>query len=305
VNIKQLHYFIAIATEGTFTKASAKLRVAQPALSRQIALLEDELGTALLVRHRRGVGLTDAGAALLDRAKPVLLSLDRIQSEIRDYSAEPTGALRIGCTPTLTSRLVVQPARRILDRFPNVSIQIQESVSHQLCRAVLSDELDAAIVSENLAESFLSAEVLFEEQLWLFGPPNRKTAGTRIALQRVARLPLILARSPQTTRRMLNHVLAAGKLELNVVAESDSIQATREFIIAGVGYTIAPHSALIAEVERGIMSGQPIQKYSIRRSLVRRNDRPISRALQEFRVLLIEEVKDFGRKLPGITVLPE
>jgi len=305
VNTKQLHYFIAIATEGTFTKASAKLRVAQPALSRQIALLEDELGTTLLIRHRRGVGLTDAGAALLDRAKPVLLSLDRIKSEIRDYSTEPTGALRIGCTPTLTSRLVVQPARRILDRFPNVGIQIQESVSHQLCRAVLSDELDAAIVSENLAESFLSAEVLFEEQLWLFGSLNRKATGTRITLQQVARLPLILARSPQTTRRMLDGVLAAGKLELNVVAESDSIQATREFIIAGVGYTIAPYSALIAEVERGIMSGQPIQKYSIRRSLVRRNDRPISRALQEFRLLLIEEVKDFGRKLPGITVSPE
>src|SRR5215471_18776711 len=89
VNIKQLRYFTAVATEGTFTRASVKLRVAQPALSRQIALLESELGTALLIRHRRGIGLTDAGAALLDRARPVLLSLDRVQSEIMDYSAAP------------------------------------------------------------------------------------------------------------------------------------------------------------------------------------------------------------------------
>jgi LysR family nitrogen assimilation transcriptional regulator len=303
VNTKQLHYFITIATEGTFTKASAKLRVAQPALSRQIALLEDELGTTLLVRHRRGVGLTDAGAALLDRAKPVLLSLDRIQSEIRDYSAEPTGALRIGCTPTLTSPLVVQPTRRILERFPNVGIQIQEGVSHQLCRAVLSDELDAAIVSENLAESFLSAEALLEERLWLFGPPSRKRTTASATLQQIARLPLILARSQQTTRRLLDRALSAAKLELHIVAESDSIQATREFIMADVGYTIAPYSALIAEVQRGVMSGQPLQKHSIRRSLVRRNDRPISRALQEFRLLLIEQVRDFSRKQPGITVL--
>ena len=157
VNTKQLRYFITVATEGAFTRASAKLRVAQPALSRQIALLEGELGTPLLIRHRRGVGLTDAGAALLDRVRPVLFSLDCIQSEIMDYSAAPTGPLRIGCTPTLTSRtLVVGPALRILQRFPNVSMQIQEGVSHQLCRAVLSDELDAAIVSENLAE-FLSS----------------------------------------------------------------------------------------------------------------------------------------------------
>ena len=71
----------------------------------------------------------------------------------------------------------------------------------------------------------------------------------------------------------------------------DSIQATREFIMAGVGFTIAPYSALIAEVERGLMSGQPMPKYSIRRTLVRRNDRPISRALGEFRAMLIEETR--------------
>ncbi len=302
MNTKQLRYFIAIAGEGTFTKASAKLRVAQPALSRQIALLEDELGTPLLVRHRRGVGLTDAGEALFDRAKPVLLSLDRIQSEIRDFSAAPTGKLRIGCTPTLTSPLIVRPARRILERFPNVGVQIQEGVSHQLCRAVLSDELDAAIVSENLAESFLAAETLFEEPLWLFGPLNRKTAGTKATLRQIARLPMILARSPQTTRRIVDRELGAAKLKLNVVAESDSIQATREFIMAGVGFTIAPYSALIAEVERGLMSGQAMPKYSIRRTLVRRNDRPISRALGEFRAMLIEETREFGRRLPSVTV---
>jgi DNA-binding transcriptional LysR family regulator len=214
VNTKQLRYFITVATEGSFTRASAKLRVAQPALSRQIALLEGELGAPLLIRHRRGVGLTDAGAALLDRARPVLLSLDCIQSEMMDYSAAPTGPLRIGCTPTLTSRLVVKPALRILERFPNVAMQIQEGVSHQLCRAVLADELDAAIVSENLAESFLAAEALFEEQVWFFGPPSKKAYRRKATLQQISRIPMILARSPQTTRRIIDHALAAAKLKI-------------------------------------------------------------------------------------------
>ncbi|MGA8323583.1 MAG: LysR family transcriptional regulator [Xanthobacteraceae bacterium] len=69
MNAKQLRYFIAVATEGTFTKASSKLRVAQPALSRQIGLLEEELSTPLLIRHRRGVFLTEAGNALMERAR--------------------------------------------------------------------------------------------------------------------------------------------------------------------------------------------------------------------------------------------
>jgi LysR family nitrogen assimilation transcriptional regulator len=302
VNVKQLRYFVSIAAEGTFTKAAAKLHVAQPALSRQISLLEEELGTPLLVRHRRGVGLTDAGAALLERARPVLLAMDRIQSEIGDFSTAPSGTLRIGCTPTLTSRLIVNPLRRIMERFPKVGVQIQEGVSHQLCRAVLSDELDCAIVSENLAETFLAAEALFDEQVWLFGPISKKRPG-KTTLHQIAKLPMILARSPQTTRRVIDQALARARLKLNVVAESDSIQATREFILGGVGHTIAPYSALIGDVERCLMSGRQLQSYSIRRSLVRRNDRPMSRAFQEFRTVLADEIRDFGRHLPGVTVL--
>jgi LysR family transcriptional regulator, nitrogen assimilation regulatory protein len=303
LNSKQLRYFIAIATEGTFTKASSKLRVAQPALSRQMSLLEDELGTPLLVRHRRGVGLTDAGAALLERARPLLLSMDRIQSEIMDYSGAPTGALRVGCTPTLTNRLLVDPVRCILESFPKVNVRIREGVSHELCRAVLSDELDAAIVSENLAESFLAAEALFDEQVWLFGPLNKRIRRAKIDVQELASLPMIMACAPQTTRRLIERLLAQAGLRLNVVAESDSIRATREFLIAGIGHTVAPYSALVQDVESGLISGRPIQDYRIRRSLVRRNDRPASRALHEFKALLAGQVQRFGRGLLGVTVL--
>jgi LysR family nitrogen assimilation transcriptional regulator len=303
VNAKQLRYFIAVATEGTFTKASSKLRVAQPALSRQIALLEEELRTPLLVRHRRGVATTEAGNALLERARALVVSLDRIQSEITDYAAAPTGTLRIGCTPTLTSQLVVGPVRNILQAFPRVAIHIHEGVSHQLCRGVVADEIDAAIVSENLAESFLTAEALFDEQVWLFGPRNRRKSADKTSIARIASLPMIMASAPQTTRRFVDRAAARRGLKLNVIAESDSIQATRELLIAGVGYTLAPYSALIGDVESGLMSGTPVREFWIRRSLVRRNDRPINRALQEFKGLVGNQVRLLGRKLPGIKIL--
>jgi LysR family nitrogen assimilation transcriptional regulator len=303
LNPRQLRYFITIAAEGTFTKASSKLRVAQPALSRQIGLLEEELGTLLLVRHRRGVGLTEAGVALLERARPLLVSMDQIEADIRDYSAAPTGILRIGCTPTLTSRLVVNPVRRILDAFPKVTVQIQEGVSYQLCRAVLSDELDAAIVSENLAESFLTAEALFDEEVWLFGPPTTRKRASPIDIRRIAALPIIMTRAPQTTRRFVDRAIAQAGFQLNMIAESDSIQATREFLISGVGHTVAPCSALSADIDSGLLSGLPIRDFYIRRSLVRRNDRPMSRALQEFKTLLLDQVGSFAKSLSGVTVL--
>ena len=303
MNPRQLRYFIAIANERTFTKAALKLRVAQPALSRQVSLLEEELGTQLFVRHRRGVGLTDAGVALLDRARPLLLSMDRIQAEIMDYSAEPTGILRLGCTPRLTNKLIVDPVRYILEAFPKVSVRIQEGVSHQLCRAVLSDELDAAIVSENLAESFLLAEPLFDEQVWLFSPANKRVRGYRVELSRIAALPMIVACAPQTTRRLLDRELTQKGLKLNVIAESDSIQVTRELILAGIGHTIAPYSALIADVQSGLLSGAPIANHSIRRSLVRRNDRPTNRAFHEFKTRLSMQVKQLGNGVRGVSVI--
>jgi LysR family transcriptional regulator, nitrogen assimilation regulatory protein len=303
LNPKQLRYFITIAGEGTFTKASLKLRIAQPALSRQISLLEEELGTPLLVRHRRGVGLTDAGAALLERARPLLVSMDRMQAEIMDYSAEPTGVLRLGCTPRLTNKLIVGPVRHILETFPKVSVRVQEGVSHQLCRAILSDELDAAIVSENLAESFLSGEPLFDEQVWLFSPADKKVRGAKVELSRIASLPMIVACAPQTTRRLLDRALGQKGLKLNVIAESGSIPMTRELILAGIGHTIAPCSALISDVENGLLSGVPIANYAIRRSLVRRNDRPTSRAFHEFKARLTVQVRQFANDVRGVSII--
>jgi DNA-binding transcriptional LysR family regulator len=302
LNAKQLRYFIAVATEGTFTKASSTLRVAQPALSRQIGLLEEELSTPLLVRHRRGVFLTEAGKALQERARALLVSLDRIQAEITDYSSAPAGTLRIGCTPTLTAPLVVTPVKNILKAFPRVAIHIHEGVSHHLCRGVLSDEIDAAIVSENLAESFLTAEALFDEQVWLFGPPNKRKRTKTTDLSQIAALPMIMASAPQTTRRFVDRITTRQSLKLNIIVESDSIQATRELLIASVGYTLAPHSALISDVESGLISGTPVQGFWIRRSLVRRNDRPISRALRVFHGLLGKQINQLGQKMPGIKV---
>ncbi len=92
-------------------------------------------------------------------------------------------------------------------------------------------------------------------------------------------------------------------MRLRVVAESDSIQTTRDLVPGGAGHTIAPYPALIDQVERSLMSGGPIRDFRIRRSLVRRNDRPVSRAVHECRTQLGEEVRQLARRLPRITVL--
>ena len=100
MNLTQLRYFVAIARNRSLSRAASELHVSQPALTRQIKLLERELDCALLQRHARGVALTDSGRILAERAERQLRDFEQLRSDISDASFAPTGRLRIGCPPS-------------------------------------------------------------------------------------------------------------------------------------------------------------------------------------------------------------
>src|SRR5262249_53423676 len=111
MNLKQLRYFGSVARNRSVTKASAELAITQPAISRQLALLEAEIGAPLFVRHHRGVALTKAGELLLSRSEYILRTLVEIQSEVSSLTTEPSGELRIGYPPALSHVLISSPLR--------------------------------------------------------------------------------------------------------------------------------------------------------------------------------------------------
>jgi len=147
VTLAQLRYFVSIARHKSLSRAAAELNVSHPALSRQLKLLEGELGCELLQRHPSGVSLTDAGHILSERATRQLRELDQIRIDVSDASFAPSGRLRIGCPPSLLPRLLLRPLDQFMKLHPKVVLEVQESVSDQLWRAVLVDRLDLALVS--------------------------------------------------------------------------------------------------------------------------------------------------------------
>jgi LysR family nitrogen assimilation transcriptional regulator len=294
MNFVQLRYFSAVAEHKSFTRAAVALGVAQPAITRQIKLLESELGTALVTRHPRGIELTEAGIALFRRSELLIRGLEQARTEIRDLSGTPSGDLRIGSTPALTRPLIVDPLYRFLKKYPNVGIQLQEGISDQLCNAVLADQLDIAVISAKNPRPYLNSTTLFSEEIWLFGPPEWKKKGrAAVPLEIIATLPLLLARRTQTTREIVETRMAAASLPLNLVVETDSIQTIQELVLRGVGYTVAPYSALAACLKDGLMSGASIKDFMIERALIRRSDRPLSRAMAEFGALLLAKAARF------------
>jgi LysR family nitrogen assimilation transcriptional regulator len=297
VNFTQLRYFVAVALNRNLTRAATELRVAQPAVSRQIKLLEDELGTSLLARHHRGVELTDAGVLLHRRSEFLLRQLDETRTEIMDLSEAPTGQLRLGCPPSLTRNLVSKPLERFLSRYPKVRVELQETISDQLCQAVLADQLDLAIISTLYSEPHLTTTTLYPEPIWLFGPPAKLNRRTPVRLDTIAGLPMLLALRGNATRVLLDRRMADARLPLNVIVETNSIPLIHELVHKGIGYTAAPFSSHQNSIANGAMSGAPIADLKIERSLVRRSDRPLTGAMQAFLIILEHEIDNVRRSL--------
>ncbi len=302
MNFTQLRYFVTVAQNRNLTRAATELRVAQPAVSRQIKLLEDELGTPLLARHHRGVELTDAGVLLQRRSEFLLRQLDETRTEIMDLSEAPTGQLRLGCPPSLTRNLVSKPLERFLSRYPKVRVELQETISDQLCHAVLADQLDLAIISTLYAEPHLKTTTLYPEPIWLFGPPGKLNRRARVRLDTIASLPMLLAMRGNATRVLLDRRMADARLPLNVIVETNSIPLIHELVHKGIGYTAAPFSSHQNSIADGAMSGAPIADLKIERSLVRRSDRPMTGAMQAFLSILEDEIHAIRHSLErGLT----
>lgn len=295
MNLTQLRYFIAVARGRSISRAAKELRISQPAITRQVKLLEAEFETALIARHHRGIRLTDAGKMLLERAEFQIQAFDQMQSEFRSLSFAPSGAFRLGCTPGLTRPLISPLVRNFLRSHPNVKVELRESISDELIRAVLTDGLDLAVASTITPQPHLERELLFEERIWLFGRPD-VVLPRSVSLKYLASLPLLLARRGNATRDLLEARCAQARLQLNLVVETDSTQLNDELVRDGVGYVVAPYFALRDRVSSGTLRGAPIESLTIQRSLVRRRDRPITGAMREFLRILHPEIDKMAKQ---------
>ena len=296
MNLTQLRYFVAIARNRSLSRAASELHVSQPALTRQIKLLERELDCALLQRHARGVALTDSGRILAERAERQLRDFEQLRSDISDASFAPTGRLRIGCPPSLGPHLLLHPLTVFMQNHPKVVVEVQENVSDQLLRAVLHDSLDVAIVSTTVPETspHFVTEPLFREPVWLFGPRQRADGFARLKLEDV---PLILTQSNNAARDVVEQDAKNSGRKLNVVAETDSPRLMLEMIKAGLGYTIAPYLTFLNQLRARELSGRPLKRLAVQRSLIRRKDRPANKAMQLFRSLLRSEIEKACREI--------
>lgn len=175
MELDQLRYFLHVADRGNFTRAAEDLAISQPALSRSIQKLEEELGQPVLERKTRSVSLTDAGILLQARAQQVLALLDDTKAEIADDGR--SGRVRIGAIPTIAPYLLPEVLRQFSQEHPHATVVVQESTTDALVERCLQGELDLAVLALPLPAKRLAVEELFDEELLLVLPPGHPLAG--------------------------------------------------------------------------------------------------------------------------------
>jgi len=303
MDVKQLRYFVHVAELGSFSRASAFLSIAQPALSRQVRNLESELGSALLYRNGRGVAMTEAGEHLLRHAKAILGQMDQIRDEIATLRGEPTGAATLGVPPTVSQVLITPLIKRFRARYPHISLQVVEGFSGHVHEWLVNGRLDVALLYSAPRTRNLTTEKLLVEDLFLIGPgTGEKAAGPDTPLAALADLALILPSRPHGLRLLVDTVAADAGTTLKVEFELDAYAAIKELVEDGAGHTILPFAAVYGEVAAGRLGARRIVDPPISRDLLLANStqRPLSiagRALMEQIKVEVRDLVESGKWL--------
>jgi len=295
IDLRQLNTFLTVADTGSFSRASEKLFVAQPALSRQIRMLEEALNVEVFVRHGRGVVLTAAGELLYERARILLQSLERTQADVTAVAGEVTGQVILGLLPTVThgfSGTIIEQYRK---RFPQVHLSVKSAMSGTLQQMVMQHRLNLAISYNHSNHKNLRYRPLIEEQLYLISPPNTKVSKrSEITLDEVVELPLIMPEEKHGLRVSMEKEAAERNKSLNLAMEVSAWPMLTDMVRRGLGYTILSSAAVHEMVQRNEVVAIPITSPEIKRtlSIVTPTDLPSSVATMKLAEIIMQQVAE-------------
>ncbi|WP_454766908.1 LysR substrate-binding domain-containing protein [Cupriavidus campinensis] len=245
MDIRAMRYFVAIVDHGSLTRAAEVVCVAQPALSQQLAALEEEFGVPLVHRGAKGVRPTEAGKTLYRHMRNILRQVEIAAADVRVAGSEISGTVAIGLPTTAAAAFGMPLVRAVRQRYPQVRLQLFESMSGYISELLNQNRLDFAILFRDTPSRAVEPEPLASEPLYLIGtPPARAARAGTIALKALGGIPLVLPSGSQGLREVVERSFAKAGIALNVVADLDSLPFLLAAAREGLACTILPASSL-------------------------------------------------------------
>ncbi|OUM94458.1 MAG: LysR family transcriptional regulator [Thermobacillus sp. ZCTH02-B1] len=246
MELRQLYYFVKVANREHVTRAAEELHVAQSAVSRQIHLLEEELGVKLFIPKGRNLQLTHAGKLFLKRAEAILADLDRAIAEIHELTDPEHGEVRLGFPHSLGTHLVPTVIAKFKKHHPGVRFHFRQGMYASLIRDVLSGELDLAFISPlPEQEDQLCGHAVLKENLLAIVPPQHPLAGEEtIDLAQLKDEPFVLFREGYSLRPIVWEACLRAGFTPKIAFEGEETDTIRGLVAAGMGVSLLPEMAL-------------------------------------------------------------
>lgn len=258
MDCRYLHSFVAVAESGSLSEAARRLRIAQPALSRQIRLLEHSVKAPLFIRSVKGVALSEAGERLLPHARSIVAQIAAIPDIVKVQSRDISGRVVIGM-PTTASAVLSKPlldAARVA--LPGVQLHLIESMSGYLTEWLEDGTLDFSVLYDPEPNAHVKCEALLVEELALIGASDRLAGIEQVRFCDLAQYPLVLPGTSHALRRLLERAAARTHHRLNVVIEIDSLSIMKAEILGGDYFSILAPAAVHGELRAGSIRSVPL-----------------------------------------------
>src|SRR5690606_33401053 len=226
VDSRRLRYFVQIVDSGSITRAAALSGVAQPALSQQLAILENELKVKLLDRSVSGVTPTSAGRVLYARAQSILRQFDDLHEAVHREVQPLSGTVIVGIPPTMLPRIGLPLIEKVCAQHPEMHLQIREEGSLVLHELLVNGRIELSI-SATKPEGVVTGEEILTEAIVLMHSPSM-VLPERTTLAELARLPWVMPRRPNAIRTLVDGAFAANNQTPRVVVEIDSLHSAME-----------------------------------------------------------------------------
>ena len=281
MDTQALKTFVDIAQSGSFSATAERLHLSQPAVSKRIAALEQQVGHKLLDRVGRRVMLTEAGNNLLPHAQQVLITLADATRSLSRLQDDVSGRLSLGTSHHIGLHRLPPVLRQFTHTYPDVDLDIHFMDSEQACDAVIDDSLEMAVVTlPPEADARLSTQLLWPDPLdVIIGPAHPLADQREVKLTTLAAYPAVLPDEQTYTHRIIQTALARVNTQLHVRLATNYLETIKMLVNIGLGWSVLPRAMIDAEIVALQVPGLHMQREL---GCVRHRDRATSAAARAF-----------------------
>jgi LysR family transcriptional regulator, nitrogen assimilation regulatory protein len=297
MELQQLERFLLIAENDSISRASSVLGIGQPALSRQIKELEDEIGTQLFYRHGRGIRLTEAGKSFRSTISPLIKKLHQAKSDFKTGSCTATGEIHVAMAPTISQAIGPRIVQAFHAQFPNVKLHMSEGFSGYVNEWLVAGRVDMAVLNKGRRSIAIRMDALLTVSLYFVAHRdvidvnslNRET----ITFDKLANIPLILPGRDHGLRRELDIAARKRGIELKLIVEVDSLAALKELVITKVGPTVLPYGTVISSTADATLVARHVVRPEVTMTfmIAYSPHRPVTPAMRELAKTIRVEVR--------------